>query len=108
MTVDLDTLKVSLRIDTDTDDDLLRGYRMAAEQYIKNAVGTDQDGFFVRDDVEPLFDTAVTALVGGYYSFRTSLSLVQSYPVDLATDSIIAQLRGVYGRSEVEAKANGN
>ncbi|QGN59890.1 hypothetical protein [Leuconostoc citreum] len=35
-------------------------------------------------------------MASGYYTFRTSLSLVEAYPVDLATNSIIAQLRGVY------------
>lgn len=96
MTVKLDDLKTSLRIDSSADDGLLKGYQLAAENYVKNAVGVDDDEFYAQKTVEPLFDVAVIALTSGYYTFRTSLSLVEAYPVDLATNSIIAQLRGVY------------
>jgi len=96
MTVKLDDLKTSLRIDSSADDGLLEGYQLAAENYVKNAVGTDDNEFYAQPTVKPLFDVAVIALTSGYYTFRTSLSLVEAYPVDLATNSIIAQLRGVY------------
>lgn len=98
MTVVLADLKTSLRLDSSADDTLLNGYILAAENYVKNAIGTDEDGFYSQDTVAPLFDVAVIALSSGYYTFRTSLSLVQAFPVDLATDSIIAQLRGVYAQ----------
>ncbi|SPJ44098.1 head-tail connector protein [Leuconostoc carnosum] len=98
MTVELADLKTSLRIDSSADDILLKGYQSAAENYVKNAIGTDEDDFYNQDTVTPLFDVAVIALASGYYTFRTSLSLVQAFPVDLATDSIIAQLRGVYAQ----------
>ncbi|WP_273710958.1 head-tail connector protein [Leuconostoc mesenteroides] len=96
MTVTLDNLKVSLRVDSAVDDDLLNGYILAATNYIKNAIGTDDDKFYADDNISPLVDVATIALASGYYTFRTSLSLVQAFPVDLATNSIIAQLRGNY------------
>lgn len=96
MTVTIDDLKTSLRIDGSVDDTLLKAYQTAAETYVKNAVGVDDDVFFEQETVAPLLDAAVIALASGYYTFRTSLSLVEAYPVDLATNSIIAQLRGVY------------
>lgn len=102
MTVTLDDLKTSLRLDGSADDNLLKGYQVTAENYVKNAIGTDDGDFYARDDVKPLFDTSVIALASGYYTFRTSMSLVQAYPVDLATDSIIGQLRGVYAQYRVD------
>lgn len=96
MTVTLDRLKISLRVDSAVDDDLLNGYILAATNYIKNAIGTDDDKFYADDNISSLVDVATIALASGYYTFRTSLSLVQAFPVDLATNSIIAQLRGNY------------
>lgn len=106
MLVPIDTLKLSLRIDGGTDDVLLTGYSEAAEAYIKNAIGYDDDDFYLLDRVQPLFKTAVIALASGYYTFRTSLSLIQSYPVDAAVDSIIGQLRGEYTLFEEEKNAD--
>ena len=96
MTVTLDNLKVSLRVDSTIDDNLLNGYILAATNYIKNAIGTDDDKFYADENISSLLDVATIALASGYYTFRTSLSLVQAFPVDLATNSIIAQLRGNY------------
>ncbi len=96
MAVDLETLKTSLRLDGNADDALLTGYQSAAESYVKNAVGTDDGKFYAQDAVSPLYDVAVIALASGYYTFRTALSLVESYPIDLPTNSIIGQLRGLY------------
>lgn len=107
MLLDIEDLKVSLRIDGKADDILLTGYSNAAEAYIKNAVGTDDDSFFEKESVIDLVKTAIIAQASAYYSFRTSLSLVESYPIEPAVDSIVAQLRGVYAR-HMEDKANGN
>jgi uncharacterized phage protein (predicted DNA packaging) len=98
MTVSKEELKTSLRIDGDADDTLLDGYLVAAENYIKNAIGVDEDEFYQTESVASLMDVAIIALASGYYTFRTSLSLVSAFPVDLATNSIIAQLRGVYAK----------
>ncbi|MBS1007787.1 head-tail connector protein [Leuconostoc suionicum] len=96
MAVTLDNLKISLRVDSTADDDLLKAYILAAINYIKNAIGTDDDKFYDDNNISSLVDVATIALASGYYTFRTSLSLVQACPVDLATNSIIAQLRGSY------------
>lgn len=106
MLVSIDQLKLSLRIDSSADDTLLKGYSNAAESYIKNAIGYDYDDFYTEERVAPLFETAVIALASSYYTFRTSLSLVQSYPVDVAVESIIGQLRGEYTLFEEEKNAN--
>lgn len=105
MAVDLATLKNSLRIDDDdTDDDqLLTGYITAAQAFIRNAIGDPGDtvpSFYDDDRVKDLFDTATLALASGYYTARSSLSLVALTPVDLATNSIIGQLRGLYAQKE--------
>lgn len=96
MTVSLDDLKTSLRIDGEADDMLLKAYQTAAQSYVKNAIGTEDDSFYENEDVSTLYDVAVIALASGYYSFRTSFSYVQAFPVDIATNSIISQLRGIY------------
>lgn len=107
MLVPIEKLKLSLRIDSTADDGLLMGYSKAAESYIKNAVGYDHDDFYEKENVSDLFETAVIALASGYYSFRTSLSLVNSYPVEPAVESIVSQLRGEYTLYEEEL-ANAN
>lgn len=98
MLVSVDTLKLSLRIDGDEDDTLLSGYSYAAESYIKNSIGYDHNDFYKLESVQPLVETAIIAQASAYYSFRTSLSLVQSYPIEPAVDSIVAQLQGEYAR----------
>ncbi|MCT8395191.1 phage gp6-like head-tail connector protein [Weissella soli] len=105
MAVSLEDLKSSLRVDSEADDKLLSGYILAALQYIKNAIGTENDAFYADASVTTLVDIATIALASGYYTFRTSLSLVQAFPVDLATNSIIAQLRGNYANYLAEKGA---
>ena len=72
MTVTLDNLKVSLRVDSTVDDDLLKGYILAATNYIKNAIGTDDDKFYADVNISSLEDVATIALARGNYKFRTS------------------------------------
>ncbi|MDD9139142.1 phage gp6-like head-tail connector protein [Fructobacillus sp. CRL 2054] len=100
--VSIDDLKLSLRVDTNADDTLLHGYAIAAENYIKNAVGNDKPAFYQQDNVVELIRVAVIAQASAYYSYRTALSLVQSYPIELAVDSIVSQLQGEYARFEEE------
>lgn len=92
MSVDKTRLKLSLRIDGNLDDELLDAYIRAAESYIKNAVGADEN-FYADND---LFDVAVVALASSYYTERTALSSTQLYPVNLTLNSIIGQLRGKF------------
>lgn len=92
----LDDLKLSLRLDGDADDELLKGYLNTAERYIKQAVGTELNSFYVNASVVNLFDTAVLALASSYYNYRSSLVPVAAVSVDLTVNSIIGQLRGLY------------
>ncbi|WP_288646081.1 head-tail connector protein [uncultured Pediococcus sp.] len=110
MAVNLETLKSSLRIDGDDDDDLLNGYLSAATSYIKQAIGDDNSvtGFYEMDGVSNLFETAVYALAGSYWYYRTSITSNAVNPVDLVVDSIIGQLRGLYNQKQDEVNDNGN
>ncbi|OIL58306.1 DNA packaging protein [Oenococcus oeni] len=98
MTVQIADLKNSVRVDVETDDDLLTGYLSAAIVYLKNAIGADDDKntFYSRPDVSPLFDTATIALASAYYSNRDALTNVSAVPVPLVSDSIIYQLRAMW------------
>ena len=73
MAADLETLKSSLRIDGNDDDELLKGYLSAATNYIKQSIGDENgvSGFYEMDDVSDLFETAVYALAGSYWYYRT-------------------------------------
>ena len=100
MAADLETLKSSLRIDGDDDDELLKGYLSAATSYIKQAIGDDNSvlGFYEMEGVKDLFETAIYALAGSYWTYRTSITAIAVNPVNLVVDSIIGQLRGLYIR----------
>lgn len=93
--VSVDDVKEVLYLDGDADNNLLKGYINAASQFIKSAVGDNED-FYNQSDVQPLFDAAVKALAATYYQYRLSLSDTQTYPIDLTVNSIIGQLRGRY------------
>ena len=110
MAANLETLKSSLRIDGDDDDDLLNGYLSAATSYIKQAIGDDNSvtGFYEMDGVSNLFETAVYALAGSYWYYRTSITSNTVNPVNLVLDSIIGQLRGLYSQKQDEVSDNGN
>lgn len=104
--VTVEKLKLSLRVDSDVDDQLLKGYSLAAENYIKNAIGYDHDDFYESERVSSLFETAVIAQASAYYSFRTALSFVNSYPVEPAVDSIVSQLQAEYAKFEEDLDAD--
>lgn len=92
----LDDLKLSLRLDGDADDELLKGYLNTAESYIKQAIGTELDSFYEDASVIDLFNTAVMALASAYYNYRSSLVPTTAISINLPVDSIIGQLRGLY------------
>lgn len=92
----LDDLKLSLRLDGDADDELLKGYLNTAESYIKQAIGTELDSFYEDSGVVDLFNTAVMALASAYYNYRSSLVPTTAISINLPVDSIIGQLRGLY------------
>lgn len=103
MSITVDDIKSSLNLDGDEDNTLIQNYLTAAESYIKGAIGEDKSGtFYAQPDVSSLFDVAVIALTGSYYTYRVALSDTQSYPVDLTLNSIIGQLRGKYSLFEEE------
>lgn len=108
MAANLETLKSSLRIDSNDDDDLLKGYLSAAISYIKQAIGDDNSvlGFYEMEGVKDLFETAVYALAGSYWTYRTSITAIAVNPVDLVVDSIIGQLRGLYSQKQYEVGTN--
>ncbi|AYF24007.1 head-tail connector protein [Lactiplantibacillus plantarum] len=108
MAANLETLKSSLRIDGDDDDELLKGYLSAATNYIKQSIGDENDvsGFYEMDGVSDLFETAVYALAGSYWTYRTSITAIAVNPVDLVVDSIIGQLRGLYSQKQYEVGTN--
>ena len=110
MAADLETLKSSLRIDGDDDEKLLKGYLSAATSYIKQAIGDENSvpGFYEMEDVKDLFETAVYALAGSYWYYRTSITSNTVNPVDLVVDSIIGQLRGLYSQKQGEVDDNGD
>ncbi|MDH5110622.1 head-tail connector protein [Lactiplantibacillus plantarum] len=109
MAADLKKLKSSLRIDGNDDDELLKGYLSAATSYIKQAIGDEVSvpGFYEMEDVNDLFETAVYALAGSYWYYRTSITSNTVNPVDLVVDSIIGQLRGLYSQKQGEVDDNG-
>lgn len=101
-------LKLSLRLDDDTDDALLKGYLAAAESYIKNAVAEDApDDFWTRVDVNDLANTATLALAATYYNNRQVVTTTTVNPIDLTLSAIIGTLRGKYSRYQEEASADG-
>ena len=110
MAADLKTLKSSWRIDGNDDDELLKGYLSAATSYIKQAIGDENGvtGFYEMEDVDDLFETAVYALAGSYWYYRTSITSNAVNPVDLVVDSIIGQLRGLYNQKQDEVDGNGD
>ena len=95
MAVAVQDIKDVLYLDGDADNNLIQGYIDAADQFVRDAIGTDQ-AFFEKDDVKPLFNSAVKALAATYYQYRLSLSDTQTYPIDMTVNSIIGQLRGKY------------
>lgn len=101
MTADVEKFKLALRIDGDEDDGLIETYLNAASNFVIHAVGPNED-FYNKKEVESLFNVAVLSIAGTYYQYRTTLSDVQTYPIDQTADSIIGQLRGLYLELEEE------
>lgn len=97
MSVTKDDVKKALNLDGDDDDKMITAYITAAESFVKSAIGEDKSGnFYAREEIASLFDVAVIALTGSYYTYRIALSDTNNYPIDLTLNSIIGQLRGKY------------
>lgn len=93
--VSVDDVKDVLYLDGNADDGLIKSYIDTASQFIKSAVG-DNDDFYTKPNVSALFDSAVKALAATYYQYRLALSDIQTFPINMTVNSIIGQLRGRY------------
>lgn len=95
----LELLKLSLRIDGDYDDEILKRNIIAASTYLKQAIGeedTPMANFYSLPQVESLFATALIALASTYYMYRVSVQISSVNSVDPVSRAIIAQLRIAY------------
>ncbi len=107
MTVTVEDMRVMLNLDDDEGEKLLLIYIASATSFVKKAISTEaDDAFFDRDDVAPLFKTAVMARTGTLYTYRVDTGDSSTYPIDATTNSIVGQLRGVYA-VYAEEVANG-
>ena len=95
MSVSKETIMQTLNLDETDDTALIPAYIESAQQYIINAVGSDQK-FYDLESVESLFDTAVIALTSSSFTYRVALTDTVTYPINLTLNSIIGQLRGLY------------
>lgn len=97
----LATLKLSLRIEIDdtTDDEILKRNLDAAVNYMKQAIGEENElmqDFYQLPNVKPLFETAIIALASTYYMYRVSVQISAVNQVDPISTSIVGQLRTMY------------
>ena len=99
-----DRVKDVLYLDGNEDDVLLSSYVLAANSFVRNAIGQDVNGFYSEPSVSALVSTAVISLAATYFQNRLSLSDTQTFPIDLTVNSIIGQLRGM--RNTFEEKSD--
>ncbi|MGK9295864.1 head-tail connector protein, partial [Melissococcus plutonius] len=97
----LATLKLSLRIEIDdtTDDEILKRNLDAASNYMKQAIGEEDElmqDFYRLSTIKSLFETAVIALASTYYVYRVSVQISAINQVDPISTSIVGQLRTMY------------
>ena len=97
-------VKNILYLDGNDDDELLNSYVIAADSFVRNAIGSDVNGFYDDSHVKSLVDLAVKSLAATYYQNRLALSDTQTFPIDLTVNSIIGQLRGL--RNSFEEKGD--
>lgn len=100
----VDRVKDVLYLDGNEDDVLLSSYVLAANSFVRNAIGQDVNGFYSEPSVSALVSTAVISLAATYFQNRLSLSDTQTFPIDLTVNSIIGQLRGM--RNSFEEKGD--
>ena len=100
----VDRVKDVLYLDGNEDDVLLSSYVLAANSFVRNAIGQDVNGFYSEPSVSALVSTAVISLAATYFQNRLSLSDTQTFPIDLTVNSIIGQLRGI--RNTFEEKGD--
>lgn len=81
--MDLNEIKLYLRIDTSDEDDLLEGLKLSAEKYLENA-GVS------KNYENPLYCTALKMLVANWYDTRDTININSS--ISAMFNSIITQL----------------
>lgn len=96
----LSKVKLSLRLDIDDDDDLLKAFIITARKDIAGQVGEQIDDFY--DDNE-VFDTAVILEASHFYAHRESVSNLRTYEVPMALSYLINSLKDEY-RLELKLK----
>ena len=99
MTVNIEQFKTLMRIDIADDDAIINGYLSAAENYIKDAIGTDGN-FYAQPAVVDRYETAVYAYAGTLYTYRISMTETRAIGMDATVNSIVGQLRGKYAEWE--------
>ena len=83
----LNEIKGLLYLDGSAEDGLLKGYIAAADQFLKGAIGDDED-FYQKENVKPLFESSVKALAATYYQYRLELSDTQTFPTVLLVNYV--------------------
>lgn len=95
----VEKFKIAYHIDGNDDDELINGYLNAADYFVKDGIGSDEE-FFKQDSVQSRLNTAIMSLAGTYYQYRLAITDLQTYPIGLTVDAIIGQLRGLYASWE--------
>lgn len=88
-------IKTSLRIDDEVDDEVITRLLAAAEATIINAIGPDND-FYKQEQVESLYETAVTMLVDHYNRFRGAVTSQNIKEIPYGVNTFILQLKPAY------------
>ncbi len=91
--VDLNKLKLSIRIDSDDDDSILEIFMTSASDYITSAIGDKVEKFY---DNNSRFDTAVILLTDHYYKTRSATNEADLKKVPYGVDTLILQMKGDY------------
>ena len=82
--MELDELKLFMRIDGDDEDTFIEGLQFAAEEYMKNAG-------VIKDYTKFLYTLAIKMLVGHWYENRSIIGKADKLAFSL--DSMIIQLK---------------
>lgn len=90
---DVATIKDSLRLDEEDDDDLLRMLIKAARADVMGQVGEEIDDFYDNNEV---FKSAVLVEVSHLYENRQAVSTQQTYEVPMVLYSLINSMKDDY------------
>ena len=95
--MELENLKLHLRITHSFEDELLEEYKSWAEDEVMDSVSTSstRDDEFFKNNRH--FNRAVTLLTGFYYENRLAYSDINQISVPDGVLSAIQKLRGAYG-----------